>query len=468
MSFNISYIIEAVDAFSPVAKQIKDSLGEIRKEAEKTGKSIAYTMGKKLKDFGGEMSMKFTAPLVALGTIAIKTAGDLEMLGVSFETMLGSKQKSDALMKGLVTYAAATPFEMPEVGQAAKVLLAFNVSAENVIPTLKMLGDIASGTGTPINELGLIFGKVLAKGKLQAEELNQMSERGIPLMGFLEKILHKSKGEIYKMGEQGKLSSKYVVDAFVQMTSKGGLFYQMTEKQGKSINGLFSTLTDSARIASATIGNIIIDSFDLRDVIPDLSDKVGVFADNVKQWAKANPDLTKMLVIVTGIVAVGMPLISMFGFIAMGIGALISPIGLVIVLVTALTAAFAYFYTTSETFRNSISQIVSALQPLIDLFKFLFDLDSSVRGMVFGAIGDAYKSVSGALADPNAGQMSQLTVGQKPNDSLYSPAVQNIMGTSNANINVNIVDKNNNVGSVKGTTSGNANMNFGKNMAYVR
>jgi tape measure domain-containing protein len=227
MSFNVSFIIKAVDSFSAPMQAVKNSLASVKAKVDQVGQSLDKA-GRKMRNFGGGMTVGVTAPIIAAGVMAIKTAGDIESMGIAFETMLGSQEKANKLMKDLIDYAAKTPFEMPEIGQAARTLLAFNVSAENILPTLSRLGDIAAGANIPMNDLALIFGKVLSKGKLQAEELNQMSERGIPIMSFLEKQLGKSKAEIYKMGEQGKISAKFVVDAFAAMTSEGGLFFKMT------------------------------------------------------------------------------------------------------------------------------------------------------------------------------------------------------------------------------------------------
>ena len=63
-----------------------------------------------------------------------------------------------------------------------KLLLAFGVEGDQIIGKLQFLGDIASGAGVPIQDLAQIYGKAMAKGKAQTEELNQMSERGVPIL----------------------------------------------------------------------------------------------------------------------------------------------------------------------------------------------------------------------------------------------------------------------------------------------
>ena len=79
-------------------------------------------------------------------------------------------------------------------------LLAFNVKTEDLEKTLKSVGDVAAGTGVSIIEMSAIYGKALSKNKLQAEELNQLQERGVPILKTLGEMYDKTANEIYEMG----------------------------------------------------------------------------------------------------------------------------------------------------------------------------------------------------------------------------------------------------------------------------
>ncbi len=77
--------------------------------------------------------------------------------------MLGSAEKADKLLRELSDFSKKTPFELVGIRENAKQLLAMGVAQENIIPTLKALGDVASGLSVPLERLTLAYGQVLAK-----------------------------------------------------------------------------------------------------------------------------------------------------------------------------------------------------------------------------------------------------------------------------------------------------------------
>jgi tape measure domain-containing protein len=189
------------------------------------------------------------APQIAVAAAAwegfkssIAGANKLEQLTISFETFLGSAEKAKEVIGQLKDFEAKTPFEAEQVNQAGRALLAFGFSTEELIPTLRAVGDVASGTGKDFNELALIYGKAKAQGLIQGEELNQLAEAGIPIYAELGKVLGVSEGRIRKLGEEGKIQFSDLEKVFKGLTSEGGRFSGLMEKQSQSIGGLYSTL----------------------------------------------------------------------------------------------------------------------------------------------------------------------------------------------------------------------------------
>ena len=71
------------------------------------------------------------------------------------------------------------------------------------------MGDIAAGSRNRLADLVQIYGKAMAKGKVQTEELNQLSERGVPILDTLVELAAKygheiSKEDVYKAAEKGQ------------------------------------------------------------------------------------------------------------------------------------------------------------------------------------------------------------------------------------------------------------------------
>ena len=105
----------------------------------------------------------------------VEVRGEFQQLSIAFETMLGSKEKADNLMKEAVTFAAKTPFTLTDVASNIKQLMAMGVAVENVMDTMKMLGDVAAGVSVPISRVAINYGQVLTMGKLQGRELRDFA-----------------------------------------------------------------------------------------------------------------------------------------------------------------------------------------------------------------------------------------------------------------------------------------------------
>lgn len=168
--------------------------------------------------------------------------GEYQQLEVAFETMLGSKSKADALMGQLIDTAAKTPFEMSEVAEASKMLLAYGMEGDKVNETLIRLGDIAAGLSMPLKDLAFLYGTTMVQGRLYTQDLNQFLGRGIPLADELAKQFGKNKSEVKKLVEEGKIGFPEVQKAIEALTGEGSKFGGLMDKQSKTIKGQLSNI----------------------------------------------------------------------------------------------------------------------------------------------------------------------------------------------------------------------------------
>lgn len=193
---------------------------------------------------------------LALVTVSgIKSAMSLEQNKVAFTTMLGSAEKAGAVLKDITKFAATTPFELPEIQNSARSLLAFQIEAEKLEPTLRAVGDVASGVGAPIGEIAELYGKAHVQGRLFGEDINQLTGRGIPIIGELAKQFGVAESEVKKLVEEGKVGFPELETAFNGMTSEGGMFFGMMEAQSKTAVGAISNIKDTfTQLSLAIVG----------------------------------------------------------------------------------------------------------------------------------------------------------------------------------------------------------------------
>jgi tape measure domain-containing protein len=240
LQFIITAQNNAKQAFDQVAAQLKN----LQASAEGMKKSWADTVSA-----SQEVAIGFAAAGAAAGGFAlsaIKAAASMEQSLISYETMLGSAQKAQQFYKGLVEFAAKTPFTLKGLDESAKKLLAYGFNTEEVMANIKSLGDISAGVGMEkLPLLILALGQTRAAGKMMGDTLRQFTENGVPMLEQLSATMGKSTAEISEMVSAGKIGRPEVQAALAALSGEGGRFNNLMDKQSKSLAGLWSNLGDA-------------------------------------------------------------------------------------------------------------------------------------------------------------------------------------------------------------------------------
>lgn len=287
-SLGLSILITAQNQASGAINGVRKSLGGLASSARTTVnqglepiRNLLVT-GLKTAAVGATAAL---GGLFALSGKAIGLAAGFEQTEVAFGTMLGSAEKAKDLMKQLFEFSASTPFQFEEISSAARSLLAFGVSAGDVQNTLRRLGDVAAGVNMPIGELSELYGKAKVQGRLFAEDINQLTGRGIPIIQQLAKVFGVTDGEVKKLIEDGKVGFPELEKAFQLMTDSGGQFSGMMEAQSHTLAGLWSTLKDNIDLTLASIGKTLVENLNLKDVLAAASDWIGTFGGKIQELA---------------------------------------------------------------------------------------------------------------------------------------------------------------------------------------
>lgn len=236
---------------------LNQSLDKAFSDAESKFSGFA-ALGSSLTSAGTALSIGLTAPLGLAGAAAVKTSEDLNLARLAFTTMLGSAEKAGSFLEKLKQFAATTPFEFPDLVEAAKRMQAMGFSAEQVIPTLRTIGDSVAALGggkDVINGVTLALGQMQAKGKVSAQEMNQLAERGIPAWEILSKQIGVSIPEAMKLAEKGAITAAQAIPAILQgMNDKfGGQMAQVS----KTLTGVWSNFKDQITFTLADLGNTL-------------------------------------------------------------------------------------------------------------------------------------------------------------------------------------------------------------------
>jgi len=222
-------------------------------------RSVGSSIGGALTSIAGQ-----AAALAGIGSVGgmvgwgLKLAADAEQAQVAFGVLLKSGTAAKQLLAELRAFAAETPFEFPELRDAARSLVAFGVSAGQVPDTLRRIGDIASGIGQPIGEIAELYGKAKVQGRLFAQDINQLTGRGIPIIQQLAAQFGVADSEVRKLVESGQISFANLEQAFISMTSTGGQFAGMMAAQSETLAGRWSTLKDNVGALALEMGEALM------------------------------------------------------------------------------------------------------------------------------------------------------------------------------------------------------------------
>ncbi len=200
------------------------------------------------------------AAAVAGGMKAVTAAADFEQTKVAFTTLIGDAAKAEETLAQLRKLGAETPFEFPELADAGRKLIAFGEGADTVAATLRRIGDVSAGVQAPVNEIAELYGKARVQGRLFAEDINQLTGRGIPIIQELARQFGVNDSQVRKLVESGQVGFPQVEQAFISMTSEGGRFAGMMEAQSRTTKGLFSTLKDTVNEVFLALGQPVNDA----------------------------------------------------------------------------------------------------------------------------------------------------------------------------------------------------------------
>ena len=225
--------------------------------------------GKAYRDLGGYVDrlIKRIAVYYSLGQVSNfltsvrEVTAQFELQRISLGAILQNQENANALFSQIKTFALTSPVKILDLTKYTKQLAAYKIGYDELFDTTKRLTDVSVGLGVAMDRVILAYGQVRATGYLRASEIRQFTEMGVPIVEELSKKLTQMNGElvsaadVMEMVEKRGISFELVKDVFNDLTSAGGIFYNMQEKQGNTLYGMWAKLGDAASVMYDKIGN---------------------------------------------------------------------------------------------------------------------------------------------------------------------------------------------------------------------
>jgi tape measure domain-containing protein len=394
---------------SPAGKSVGSSLV----------KGFDNVLGTGLKIAGG-------AGAVLLGTALTKGMGRLTALDNAKAKLSGLGHSADEVEKIMSNATAAvkgTAFGLGDAATVAASVVAAGVKpGKDLEGVLTTVADTATIAGSSMEDMGSIFGKVAASNKLSGDTVSQITDRGVPALQLLAKHYGTTAAKASEMVSKGKVDFKNFESAMKEGVGGAakdsgktfeGAWANVLAALGRIGENLLSPLFDESK-------SVLQQLPELLSGVEDKAKSVGEAIAKVVDWVKKNTALLKTLGVVAASVFAGMLVIrtviaawrayqavmavvkaAQLGFAAASYGtaaatsymtaattaqkvALLAgaaaqkivtaaqwawnaainanPIGLIIVAVIALVAAFVLLWKKCDGFKNFILGMWKAIQ----------------------------------------------------------------------------------------------------------
>lgn len=380
----------ALDRAIAATARLGGALDHVQAEAGQAGRAMgnAGRRGASAFDSARSSLSGWVAGLgiAAAGGSILKMGADAEQTALSFEVMLKSADKARALVGQLNEFANVTPFTNDEVLKGGKNLVAFGFDASSIVPTLRMVGDVASGLNIPLEEMSSIFGKMKVRNFIQAEELDLMTDRGVPIITELAKVLGVADSQVYKLASDSEITFAHLTQAFQNMTTGGGQFAGMMERQAETLGGKWSTFLGQVQVLATTIGN---------DLLPIATSLLNDYFIPAVTWVSEHRVGLEGLAVVFGSLYVatrgyalytGIAAIATSGFTGSvwGLNAALlwNPLTWVVGGVIALGAAVVWAWNRFDWFRAGVYGVWEVIKPLAGFLWDYLILPFRVLGFV--------------------------------------------------------------------------------------
>lgn len=390
------------DDLETVSKQSKKATSGMKGFADKYNKMTGALSAIAAVQLGSVFT-GMAGGILNMGIASVQAAAQMRQYEIAFQTMLKSAEAGTQMLRDLQQFAAETPFDVPGVVSAGQQLMAFGFKAEEIIPMLTNLGDAASGLGLGtegVSRLAYALGQMQTSGKLNAQDMMQLTSAGISAWDMLAQAAGKTVAEMKDLCSKGAIDSKAAVQTIVAGMNEQ--FGGMMAKTSDEVAGLLANIEETAGNTSAAVGKYLTEAFNIKGILKDVSDRLGEFQQKMQtatEQGKSLRDVIKECVPAPVIAAIG----AFAAVLAVVSVAAVATLGAVLGLtagIVAIGAAIGAVAALVVTYWDEIIDAVNiAVQAILDTVVIIGTaIAEAVLGVVnwiVGAIGDMWADITG-------------------------------------------------------------------------
>lgn len=403
--------LDSID--SKNVRRVGDDLETVSKQSKKANSGIKGFADKCNKMTGalsaiaavqlGSLFTGMAGGILNMGIASVQAAAQMRQYEIAFQTMLKSAEAGTQMLRDLQQFAAETPFDVPGVVSAGQQLMAFGFKAEEIIPMLTNLGDAASGLGLGtegVSRLAYALGQMQTSGKLNAQDMMQLTSAGISAWDMLAQAAGKTVAEMKDLCSKGAIDSKAAVQTIV--AGMNDQFGGMMAKTSDEVAGLLANIEETAGNTSAAVGKYLTEAFNIKGILKDVSDRLGEFQQKMQtatEQGKSMGDVIKECVPAPVIAVIGAFAAVLVVVSVAAVATLGAVLGLsagIVAAGAAIGAAIALIIVYWDDLANAVK---AAVQGILDTVVIIGTaVTEAILGVVrwiLDTIGDMWADITG-------------------------------------------------------------------------
>lgn len=243
-----------------VYQETKKRLDDIKKSMESV-KTQTNSIIPNLKNLAMQVGLVFSVQqLNQWVKHMVEVRAQFELQNIALRSIIQNKEKADQIFAEVQQLALKSPFSIMQLNTYTKQMAAYGVEADKLVGVTKQLADVSAGLGVDMGRLILAYGQVKTANYLRATEVRQFTEAGLNITQELANYFTELNGKMVTAGEVTEMITKRMVrfedvaEVFKRVTSAGGMFYEMQEKQSEGLQGQIQRIGDAYSIMLNDIG----------------------------------------------------------------------------------------------------------------------------------------------------------------------------------------------------------------------
>jgi tape measure domain-containing protein len=385
----IASVTQGVQFLSSSITQLGGSLGSAGAAGGVFSSALSMIPGP-----AGAVVAALGAVVAVAGGIGMSFNSSIEQMQIGFKSILKSGPAAEDLIGRIIETAKVTPFETNDLTRSIQTMLGFGIPLEKVLTGAGKeakglvidLGDAAAASGRGAESMQramLAVGQMAAKGKVSQEELNQLTEAGIPAQRIMTEELGLTAKQTKNIGDAG-ISADKAIEALSRGLHKN--FGGAMEVQSRTMAGQLSTLSDFVKTSMGELWKGVYDQAkdgisSITTFMTEVSDKAGKIG-----WTAALDEAAPVLGQIVHLFENLMSVMSALAPIAKGFIGALAVTGL-----AALTTALQILNPLLQLLANIIEQIpepfrvamgITAAYAVVLNTKFVVAVTEAAAGLV--------------------------------------------------------------------------------------